>query len=345
MDNYYYKNLYEILGIEPTDDLSKIKSAYRSLARKYHPDLNGGNELFAKKFKEISQSYEILTDKAKKSNYDIFKGYTFTKTEKKQQKEPTQKTAQTKKSDTKASNTNTKFSDTLGDIIDGLFKSADSIKSSKQKKSANKKPPQNGSDITTEVTISYEEALTGTNRTVNILHTEICPNCHGKTFLNGAKCPLCKGEGETSIHKKINVKIPKNIKQNTKIRIAGEGNRGRYGGKNGNVYLVVKIQNNEKYTFDGLNVELEQTIYPHIALLGGEINVNTPQGNITMKIPPNTRQGQKFRLSEHGLKDETGKIGDAIVTVRIDLPEEMSEEERELYEKLSKLNKSKDNRI
>jgi len=350
LNNYFYKNLYEILGIEPTEDLAKIKSAYRSLARKYHPDLNGGNELFAAKFKEITEACEILMDKDKKALYDSFKGYN--------QPEPSQtykkpdpqkayrayKSAQTKNAETHGeSSSKGSFSQVLNDILEGLFKeqksSGQKNKNSSQKTTAKRtnRHPQNGTDVVTELEISYLEALNGTHRTVNVLHTEICPNCEGKMFINGAQCPLCKGTGETSIHKKINVKIPKNVKQNAKIRIAGEGNRGRSGGKNGDVYLIIKIKNDEKYTYDGLNVLFEVSIFPHEAVFGTELRVKTPQDTIKMKIPANCSHGQKFRLSGHGLKDESGKIGDAVVKVRIDLPEELTDEELALYKKLAEI--------
>lgn len=334
MDNYFYKNLYEILGLDYTDDISKIKSAYRTLARKYHPDLNGGNKVFTEKFKDISQAYEILIDADKKKLYDTFKGYT------RQQSRTTQKQAEKaySKSQTpppqKEKSDQSTFSDVLNDIMENLFKDRSNT-------AKTKKRPENGSDVTSEVTISYQEALMGTSRTVNILHTEICPNCEGKMFINQTKCPLCQGSGETSIHKKINVKIPKNIKQNAKIRIPNEGNRGKNGGKNGDVYLIIKIENDKKYTYDGLNVKFEASIYPQDAVFGTELYVNTPQGKVLMRIPANTSQGQKLRLAKNGLKDDLGNIGDAIVTIRIDIPQELSDKELQLYKQLADIRSTK----
>ena len=304
MSNYFYKNLYEILEIEPTEDVAKIKSAYRKLAIKYHPDLNGGNSVYEEKFKEISQACEILMDKDKKTLYDSFKGYKFT-TQKVSPDAQKAKQAyeQAKKTNTQSNSSytanNKGFSDVLNDILEGLFNekksntySKNASKETRQNtKSQIKKKPINGSDINSEIEISVLEALNGATRTINILHTDICPNCEGRMFKNGTKCPLCQGSGETSIHKKISVKIPKNVKNNAKIRLSGEGNRGRFGGKNGDVYLVVKIKNDGKYIYDGINVEFPVTIYPHEAVFGADIRVQTPQGHVTMKIPANTAQG------------------------------------------------------
>ena len=348
MTNYFYKNLYEILEIEPTDDTTKIKSAYRKLARKYHPDLNGGNRIYEEKFKEISQACEILMDKDKKALYDNFKGYTkksqtVSPDAKKAQKAYKTANEQTKTAQKQNNTQNEKgFSDVLNDILEGLFNEKNSTQKHQQKPTQKKKP-QNGTDITSEIEITQLEAINGTNRTVNILHTGLCPNCGGRTFLNGTKCPLCQGLGETSIYKKINVKIPKGIKNNAKIRMAGEGNRGKDGGKNGDVYLIVKVKDDGKFTYDGLNAEFSVTIYPHEAVFGAEIKVQTPQGYVTMKIPANTSQGQKFRLASHGLKGENGKIGDAIVTAKIDLPKELNDEELKLYKKLDEISKNRQN--
>ena len=345
MENYFYKNLYEILGITPDANEKEIKSAYRAMARKYHPDLNKGDEIFAKKFKEITAAYEVLNDKDKKKLYDTFKGYDKPKVNYKKTQQTTSSTtrAQADKEYKKAKEQNASFSDVFNNILEGLFedktKSQSSTTQNRKKRETKKKQIKNGTDITLDITLNYEEALKGTNRTVNIMHTEICPNCQGKMFINESKCPLCGGSGETSIHKKINVKIPKNIKQNAKIRIANEGNRGQNGGKNGDVYLIVKIENNSKYKYDGLNVFYELPIQPHEAVLGAEIPISTPQGNLSIKIPAKTNNGQKFRLSAHGLKNDEGKYGDFVVIVKIDVPKNISEEELELYEKLAKISK------
>lgn len=348
MSNYFYKNLYEILEIEPTEDVTAIKSAYRKLARKYHPDLNGGNRLYEEKFKEISQACEILMDKTKKNLYDSFKGYKFNaktvspdaQKAKQAYKKANEINPNKKNSEQNANNIDSKgFSEVLNDILEGLFNEKKSAQPNS--KFTKKQKAINGSDINSEVEITYLEALNGTTRTVNILHTEICHNCGGRTFINGSKCPLCNGSGETSIYKKISVKIPQGIKNNAKIRMAGEGNRGKYGGKNGDAYLVVKIKDDEKFTYDGLNAEFAVTIYPHEAVFGAEIKVKTPQGSVTMKVPANTAQGQKFRLAGHGLKSSDGKVGDAIVIVRIDLPKELTDEELALYKRLEDISKNR----
>ena len=179
------------------------------------------------------------------------------------------------------------------------------------------------------------EAISGTHRTVNVLHSERCPKCEGRRFINGSKCPLCKGSGEVSTHKKLNIKIPAGVKKGAKIRIANEGNKGYNGGKSGDLYLFIDIEESKFFKYEGTNVLCEIPITPFEAVLGANIEVPTLCGNVSMKIPPNTSTGQKFRLSEQGVEDsKTKKKGDQIVTIKIEVPKETTPEENRLYEQL-----------
>ena len=226
--------------------------------------------------------------------------------------------------------------------MDGLFTSnSNSPKEKNASYKTKKLKPENGRDINLNVIIKISEAISGTNRTVNVLHSEKCPKCEGRRFINGAKCPMCKGSGEISTHKKLNVKIPAGIKKGAKIRIANEGNKGYNGGKNGDLYLNIDIEDSKFFRYDGNNVLCEIPITPFEAVLGANIEVPTLCGNVSMKIPQNTSTGQKFRLSGQGVLDsKTNKKGDQIVTVKIEIPKEMSSEEINLYEQLKKLSKN-----
>ncbi|MBP7211525.1 DnaJ domain-containing protein [bacterium] len=337
------KNLYEILGIPADATLGMIKSAYRKLVRKYHPDLNNGDENCARKFKEINEAYEILSDTDKKRYYDTMSGFFTRKTENQYNYKYTYKQADSTYRKTKNAHEKEKarkeesknktysepfdFSDMFNDFFRGF-------KNTSTKENQSTQSPINGSDITSEISISIQESISGTSRTVNVLHTQACPNCKGRKFINGAKCAICNGSGEESSHKKITVKIPAQIKNGAKIRIAGEGNRGQYGGNNGNLYLIVKIENDSIFKISGNNVLCSIPITPFEAVLGANISIPSINGKLSMKILPNTHSGQKFRLSSQGLLGENGKKGDMIVTVNIEIPHDLSDNERKLYEKL-----------
>ncbi len=363
MNQYYQKDLYSILGVEPDADMAKIKSAYRKQARIWHPDVNDNSQESILRFKEITEAYEVLTDSHKRSQYDILKGFNTrkessytsntsntTKSQAKkaygetnyaytQTKPRTESQQKSRKEDYYTPNEEEKssFSQVFENILDGLFTS-----DTRREKKTKKPKPENGRDINLNVNIKVSEAISGTHRTVNVLHSERCPKCEGRRFINGSKCPLCRGTGEVSIHKKLNVKIPAGVKKGAKIRIANEGNKGYNGGKNGDLYLFINIEESKFFKYDGLNVICEIPITPFEAVLGANIEIPTLCGNVSMKIPANTTTGQKFRLSEQGLSDsKSKKKGDQIVTVRIEIPKEMTSEEIKLYEQLKNLSSHK----
>lgn len=324
------KNLYEILEVTASASAAMIKSAYRRLARKYHPDLNSGDAVCEKKFKEVTEAYEILSDEEKKKNYDILRRlHQETSQAKYNEANKAYKKTSSKPEETKSHSDG--FSHIFNDILEG-FKNTTSSNNRETFKTKQTRP-ERGSDVYADVVITMSEALEGTSRTVNILHTEMCPNCEGRTFLNGAKCPICNGLGEHSIHKKLHVKIPTNVKHGSKIRIANEGNKGCNGGRNGDLFLNIKIESDSNFKYDGLNILCETQIAPFEAVLGASIEIQTPTGKVTMKVTPNTHSGQKFRLAGQGL-EQNGKKGDMIITVNIEIPKKAIEEEIALYKKL-----------
>lgn len=331
------KNLYDILEILPDASSAAIKAAYRKLARKYHPDVNAGNSTCIKKFKEITEAYEILSDEEKKKNYDLLRGFYKHDDLEAKRKQANKAYKETQNAEKTSKDGEPEFSNIFNDILEGFKKTANSSKKNYEQKTSY---PEKGSDVFTELAITLPEAIKGTTRKINILHTQKCPNCEGKKFINGAKCPVCTGLGEQSVYKKLTVKIPPNVKNGSKIRIANEGNRGYNGGKNGDLYLHIKIESNENFKFEGLNILYTIPISTFEAALGASINIPTIEGNVSMKILPKTNSGQKFRLSGQGLKGIDGRRGDMIVTVNIVIPQNLSKNEIELYEELKKISKN-----
>jgi len=312
-------NYYEILGVTPDSDIAEIKAAYRKLARKYHPDVNpeGG-----KKFKEVSRAYDTLSDFEKRKQYDIINGFFKSAKRPELENEEQIKEEPKKKNDKK---TEKVFTDIFNSIFDGQNERKESTPQ-----------PQNGDDINADVIISMSESVTGTTKTVNVVHTELCPRCKGRKFVNGNKCTVCNGAGEYTQYKRINVKIPANVKNGSKLRIKGEGGDGKLGGKNGDLFLHILIQGSSKIKYDEQNILYNVPITPYEAVLGAEISIPTFDGHVKLKIPARTTSGQKFRLTGQGLK-KNGKSGDMIVTVTIEIPKRLSDDEVKLYEKLRKL--------
>lgn len=341
------KNYYDILGVTPESTTQEIKSAYRKLARKYHPDVNKAPESI-QKFKEITEAYEILSDKTQKSQYDKFKKFAHEETKKAEESSSSYRYSRAKDEEFRKNSTddieikryrqtyqNRKFNqekrnekplkDVLNNIFEGMSKSA-----------KKKKVVKNGEDINAEVSISLEEAIKGCERVVNVLHKEICPTCEGRKFINGSKCSACTGSGEFEEYKTITVKIPSQTKNGTRLRIQNEGNPGFNGGVAGNLYLTVRVEPNSNIRIDGSNILYLMPLTPFEAVLGGKVEVPIFDGKVLLTIPPMTRTGQKFRLKGEGLKTNN-QFGDMIVTVEIQLPKSLSNDEIKLYEKLQKL--------
>ena len=330
------KNYYSILGVSPDSTESEIKSAYRSLARKYHPDINpkGGD-----KFKEIYEAYETLSDPKKKFQYDTINGFFKTKNNEEKQFTSSEKVESEYKKNNQKENKEKSvkneslkkdnFSKKINDIFNGFNKNK--VKNKKEKPT-----PKRGSDIYEEIIISINEAIDGTERLINVVHTSACPQCKGRKFINGSECPVCNGTGEKYEKRKITVKIPSGVKTGSKLRIKNEGNRGENGGKNGDLYLKIKVNKESSLEVNGDNIIYNIPISPYEAVLGCNVSINSFEGNISLKIPPMTNSGQKFRLAGQGIK-KGGRAGDIIVTINIEIPSSLSDDEIKLYEKLKKV--------
>ncbi|MCD8377469.1 MAG: DnaJ domain-containing protein [Candidatus Gastranaerophilales bacterium] len=335
------KNYYKILGLAPNAASEDIKKAYRKLVHRYHPDVTGNDEMSVKRFKEITEAYETLSSPQKREQYDsIMKLYEYAETE----PQPEQKNSEDDDIPVKPKKKESTFSKMREQAksihVKNLFANAvDNILKNKVPKQKKYVPPKvDGKDITTEVTLSITEAINGAERVVNILHLETCEKCRGRKFINGSICLSCNGSGEKSKYKKLTVKIPAKVRNNSKIRVEGEGNKGFNGGKRGDLYLLIRIENNIEIQYEGLNVLRTIPIEPYEAVLGGYINIDTTAGKIQMKLMPNTYNGQKYRISEQGIEKD-GKKGDLIITVKIDIPKNLSKAELALYEQLKQLSK------
>ena len=326
------KDYYKILNISDNSTQEEIKSAYRRLARKWHPDVAGNSNEAINKFKDMNEAYETLSDTVRKSNYDKARKFYSYSSETTAQ---TTKTSQTTtKSETKNDFKNTKQT---YHTKDGFKFSWEDFFFKAQKQET--PTPKKGKDVYSDIEISIFEALGGTAKVINMLQTNICPKCAGRKFVNGSTCQFCKGKGETSTYKRFNVKIPAGISDKSKIRLAGEGEKGISGGANGDLYLIIHIKEPKGYQTEGLNILKTIPVTPFEAVLGASISVPTLNGNVSLKIAPNTRNGQKIRLSGCGIK-QNKQIGDMIVTVEIQIPKNLSEEEISLYKRLAEISTS-----
>lgn len=340
------KNYYEILGVSIDSTNAEIKSAYRKLARKYHPDINKDSNAI-ELFKDITEAYETLSNPQKREQYNIIKGLfkTETKTSAQQANEEykTKTTEKTFNNTAKAETPKTttvytkKYKDNNENFISKNIRLW-LLKLKKNKRVRDSYKPKKGDNITTDITITPDEVLTGSKRIINIRSTQTCPNCNGHKFINSGKCPKCEGKGSITLTKKLTVTIPKGIKDGAKLRIKGEGYNGKNGGCNGDLYINIRVETKTQIHFDKLNIYYNVPISPFEAALGEEITIPTFDGKIKLKLPKNTCSGQKFRIAKQGIK-KNGKIGDLIISVSIEFSHDLSDDEIKLYEKLKNLSK------
>lgn len=330
------KDYYKILEISENSTIEDIKHAYRNLARKWHPDVAGNSLEAIEMFKNINEAYQTLSNSVKKEDYDkARKFYNYSKNKSFDQKNTYK---QTTKPNNEYKNTNNKDNKKEKNFFSGW---EDFILNKNREKNYKKSSsqPKRGEDIITDIEISIFDVLNGTTKTINMLQTQICPACKGHNFINGASCHVCNGSGKISNYKKFSVKIPAGTKDGSKIRLAGEGEAGINGGINGDLYLLIHLIEPKNYKTEGLNILKTINISPSEAILGADIKIPTIQGLINLKINPYTQNGQKIRLKQCGI-EQNNQVGDMIVTVEIQIPKKLTQEELELYKKLQEISSS-----
>ena len=311
-----YKDYYKILGVEKNATSDDIKRAYRKLAKRYHPDKNPGDKQAEEKFKEINEANEVLSDSEKKARYDqIDNSYSSW-----QQAggSPGAFRWEDLFGGNYGSGARVEVND-LGDLFGEMGGFSDFFRTffggsggrrntayqrRSQQQYAQPNQPQNYQQ---KLTISLYEAYHGTARLIQMNE------------------------------KKIEVKIPAGSKTGTKVRVAGVGPKNPRGGV-GDLYLVVKVATDNRFRRKGDNLYTKKHTDLYSSVLGGEVEVETMAGNVLLKIPAGTQQGQTFRLSGKGMPKLKQKksFGDLFVTINVDIPKKLSDEQRSLFKKLRK---------
>ena len=345
-----YKDYYKILGIDKKATEAEIKSAFRKLARKYHPDVNKEHDA-ADKFKDINEAYEVLSDKEKRQRYDMLgsswqDGASFT---------PPPDFANFNFSGFGGGSgfQEGSFSDFFGAIFGDLmgggskraygnasysdfehaFSSGRQRAQSGPRGTASAKTRTKNLDITQSVNISVSDLLSSDrSKTVKVQYMQECPYCSGGR--RGGFCNHCSGTGVMLNPKNITFKIPNNVRDGQKIRLKGEGRKDATGAT-GDLYLILNYADSE-YKIDGLNLYKELEITPEVAVLGSKVEVETPSGTISMVVPPKTNTGKTLRLKGFGLSNGTEK-GNLNLRIKIVLPEKISPEMIDLYKSISEL--------
>jgi DnaJ-class molecular chaperone len=298
-----YQDYYEVLGVDRKASEKEIKTAYRKLARKWHPDLHIDKDKASteEKFKQINEAYEVLSDQEKRAKYDQLGanwqgGQDFR--------------SQPDMGDYQYYSSSDFGASGFSDFFETLFGGGGAFRQAAKGRRANS---ARGRDIEAEMEISLEEAYRGGEKSLQLSSGEIV--------------------------KFLSVKIPAGISDGKKIRLKGLGGEGVNGGSKGDLYLKVSIAPHQLFKIQGDDLEAEITIRPEQAVLGGQVSVNTLDGMVSMKLPGGIRAGRRLRLKGKGMPSNEGR-GDQYVRIRIDIPEFLTEEEKGIYKQLANLKKT-----
>lgn len=351
-----YKDYYQILGVKKDATQPEIKSAYRKMAKKYHPDVNKTPEA-SNKFKDLNEAFEVLGDKEKRQRYDSlganwqaganytpppgyenFGGFDF---------------GGGGRQYGGGQSVNFEdlggFSDFFNSLFGGGFSGGGgggasrsrnyedlggrfSSRSQRGQKASHSQKPID-LNVTQEIKVSAKDIFNQKPISIRINNLEKCNQCSGV----GSMCSNCSGTGFTTFTKTLNVKIPLEVKEGQKIRLKGEGKQGQDSTK-GDLFLTVKFADKD-YTINETDLTKIVEVTPAEAVVGTKKEIQTLHGNINIKVPPKTSCGAVLRLKELGLPKKSGGFGNLNVKISLAIPKDLSEQEIELYEKLLAIEK------
>lgn len=349
-------DFYVVLGVDRGASIEDVKRAYRRLARRFHPDVNPGDDVAAVRFREIARAYEILSDPERRRRYDVvgyehqsspapsagFEGFDFSAT------------------------VHAVRQGTFGDLFAEVFRGDQAPQS-----------PERGADLHVTLTLSFDEALAGGEPRVAVTRHESCARCAGTgqapvaatecagcggqglvrtarghmVFsrrcercggtgrLSSQTCQPCGGFGLLTRSDAVAVPVPAGVADGARLRVAGRGNAGRFGGPAGDVYVTVRVEPHALFTRDGDDLHLLVPVAVHEAALGARIPIPLPGGGTTrLRVPPGTQTGQRFRLRGRGAKARDGRTGDLVAEIRVTLPRVLDERSKELLRQFGEVN-------
>ena len=331
-----YKDYYEVLGVPKSAASKDIKSAYRKLARKWHPDTNPNNQKQAEeRFKEISEAYEVLGDAEKRKKYDAL-GSDWARASQQAEAQRRYRTEQaTPRDPFEGNNYATDGNSGFSDFFDAFFSGIGRRPAAGQARSPY---AERGGDLETTIELTLADAYNGGPKSVTLQIQDPCPGCAGTGVQNGQICPQCHGTGHLLRTKKFDVNIPKGVRDGQRIRLTGQGGRGASGGPNGDLYLVATLEKDPRFERKGDDLYVDLPVSVYDLLLGAEVRVPTVTSDVNVTIPPGTQNNKMLRLGGRGMpKVKGGGVGDQYVRLVAMLPTHLTDQERELIAELAAL--------
>jgi DnaJ-class molecular chaperone len=334
-----YKDYYAILGVAKNTPQKDVKSAYRRLARKWHPDANPENPKAAEeKFKEISEAYEVLGDADKRKKYDAL-GSDWQQAARQADQQRRYRTQQGETFDNFGANFGPQAGAGSGfsDFFDMFFSGA-----GRRQTTGASSFSQRGQDLETTIELSLRDVYDGGKKSVSLQLEDTCARCRGTGTVDGRICPVCHGTGQTLATKKFEVTIPKGMGEGQRIRLSGQGGAGVGSGAAGDLYLIVKLVDDPTYKRKGDDLYVDLPVNLYDLVLGGEVKVPTMAGQVSMTIPEATQNNRLLRLAGKGMpKVKGGGAGDQYVRLIGQLPQSLTDKEKKLYRELAGLRNGK----
>jgi molecular chaperone DnaJ len=369
------KDYYSVLGVKENASEDEVKQAFRRLAKKWHPDANKGDKDAEKRFKEINEANEVLSDRDKRAQYDQlrkarehgFSGFGAPGGE--------EFLGGFRRGGAPPGGGGRTFTfEDLGDLGD-IFSNMFGRESRYAPGAESRYRPQKGEDVVYSIEVPFETAARGGRTTINVPRTETCPVCRGSGAQPGSQpqpCPSCGGSGSVSSFqgsfgfsrpcpqclgrgtinpnpcracggrgvrqaaRTINVNIPAGVRDGAKIRLAGQGEAGIAGGPAGDLYLLVRVLPHAEFERKGNDVYSTVTVDMIDAALGTKVTVRTLEGTAEVAVPPGAQPGAKLRLRGRGVKAASGEVGDHYVVVKVAVPRTLTDQQRKLLEELRK---------
>jgi len=332
-----YKDYYKLLGISKNASESDIKNAYRKLARQFHPDLNPGNKSSEDRFKEINEANEVLSDPEKRRKYDEL-GSNWEQIQR--DREYARQYARSGEWSQENFDLGDFFTTFFGERVSGFgggpFSSG----------------PRPGGDLQYEIELSLEDLYHGPQKKLKLVAGETCPTCNGQGMVmtsslregkrrvvsSAHPCENCQGSGQIRRAREVEVKIPKGVKEGSKIRLAGMGDKGIQGGSAGDLYLSVRVLPHRLFRLNGYDLEADLPVWSDEAALGTQLTVPTMDRKVLLKVPPGSQTERRLRLRGKGLPKPRGEgTGDLYYRIRVVIPDPLTARERELFSELHRL--------
>jgi DnaJ-class molecular chaperone len=331
------KDYYEVLGVSRNASADEIKTAYRKLARKFHPDLNPGDKAAEERFKELQEAYDTLSDAENRKLFDKY-GENWKAVKQGGGAPPPGWEGARAGAGPQTGGFDFSGFDFSGmgggapgssgfDIFEEMFGGSARGRGRTRRRAR-------GEDVEAHLELSLEEAHRGGRRTLQMQAAETCLTCNGSGVVNDKTCQTCGGAGQVLKPKTIEVNIPAGVRDGSTVRLAGQGGAGVNGTQPGDLYLRIGLRPHPVFKVRGDDLEIELPIAPWEAVLGTKLDVQTIDGKVELTIPPGAQSGQRLRLRGQGLNKRKGGRGDQLVRLKIVVPKEISAEERRLYEQL-----------